>query len=250
MNIDFENKVVIITGAANGIGKAAALQFSQEGAKLVIADINFEAATEVANQIGDRAIAVKVDVAEEASCQALIEKTIEHFGRLDVIFNNAGIAGVRASTADQTGDDWRRVIDVNLNGVFYCTKYAINEMLKTGGGVIVNTASVDGLIGMASVPHYTAAKHAVMGLTKACAREHGRQNIRCVAVAPGFIDTAMTQDCFSQAESDALAAQVPNGRRAQPDEVANMVLWLASDQASYVNGSYHVVDAGLIAGLG
>ena len=146
--------------------------------------------------------------------------------------------------------DWRRVIDINLNGVFYCTKYAINEMLKTGGGVIVNTASVDGLVGMAGIPHYTAAKHGVIGFTKACAREHGGQNIRCVSVAPGFIDTAMTQEFLSPEESDALAAQVPNGRRAQPAEVANMVLWLASDQASYVNGSYHVVDAGLIAGIG
>lgn len=250
MNIDFKDKVVVITGAASGIGKASAMQFSAEGAKLVIADINIEAATEVAAEIGEHAIAVKVDVAEEASCRALVEKTIEHFGRLDVLFNNAGISGVRASTADQTGADWRRVIDVNLNGVFYCSKYAITEMLKAGSGVVVNTASVDGLVGMASVPHYTAAKHAVIGLTKACAREHGRQNIRCVAVAPGFIDTTMTQECFSQAESDALASQVPNGRRAQPEEVANMVLWLASDKASYVNGSYHVVDAGLIAGLG
>ncbi len=250
MNIDYKNKVVIVTGGANGIGKAAALQFANEGAQLVVADINVDAATEVAKEIGDAAIAFKVDVAEESSCQALIAKAVEQFGRLDVIFNNAGIAGARGTTAEQNGDDWRRVIDINLNGVFYCTKYAISEMLKTGGGVIVNTASVDGLIGMAGIPHYTAAKHGVIGFTKACAREHGGQNIRCVSIAPGFIDTAMTQEFLSPEEGDALAAQVPNGRRAQPGEVANMVLWLASDQASYVNGSYHVVDAGLIAGIG
>ena len=247
---DFKGKVVIITGAAGGIGRAAALQFGEQGAKVIAADIDETRAAETAIMIGDNAVAVKVDVADENACQAMVEKAITTFGRLDVIFNNAGISGARTSAEDMPTEEWRRVIDINLNGVFYCTKYAITAMKKTGGGVIVNTASVDGLVGMATLSHYTAAKHGVIGLTKTSALEHSKDNIRCVAIAPGYIDTDMTRDAFVEGEGEALASMIPLKRAAQPEEVANFVLWLASDKASYVSGSFHVVDGGLLSGFG
>jgi len=248
---DFQGKVVIVTGAAGGIGRAAAVQFAQQGARVTVADINEEGAGETAALIGEKALAVQVDVADANSCEAMVAKTVNTFGRLDVIFNNAGIAGERHNTANQPLDEWRRVIDINLNGVFYCSKYAILEMQKVGGGVIVNTSSVDGHVGMATLSPYTASKHGVLGLTKATALEYGRENIRCVAVCPGFIDTAMTQSGFSEEEAAAFLETIPNvgGQPAQPELVANLVCWLASDKAAYVNGSSHLVDAGVTAGF-
>ena len=246
---DFDGKVVIVTGAASGIGRASAIQFAEQGAKVVVADINLAGADETADMIGDSAIAVQVDVADEQSCQSMVDKTIEVYGRLDIIFNNAGIPGVRAYTADQTTEDWQRVINVNLNGVFYCTRSAIPEMLKTGGGVIVNTASIDGLTGMGTISHYTAAKHGVIGLTKSCALEYSKQNIRCVAVAPGYINTPMTENIFTDEENAMLMMAIPLKRSAQPEEVANLVIWLASDKASYVTGSCHTIDGGITSGF-
>jgi NAD(P)-dependent dehydrogenase (short-subunit alcohol dehydrogenase family) len=246
---DFDGKVVIVTGAASGIGRASAIQFAEQGAKVVVADINQAGAAETVAMIGDNAIVVLLDMADELSCQAMVDKTIEVYGRLDILVNNAGIPGVRARTADQTTADWRQVIDVNLNGVFYCTKFAIPQMLKTGGGAIVNTSSIDGFTGMGTVPHYTAAKHGVIGLTKACALEYAKQNIRCVAVAPGYINTAMTESVFTEEENAMLMAMIPLMRPAQPEEVANLVLWLASDKASYVTGSCHTIDGGITSGF-
>jgi NAD(P)-dependent dehydrogenase (short-subunit alcohol dehydrogenase family) len=246
---DFDGKVVIVTGAASGIGRATAIQFAQQGAKVVVADINQTGADETAALIGENAIVFQLDVADELSCQSMVDRTIDVYGRLDIVFNNAGIPGVRACTADQMTEEWKRVIDVNLNGVFYCTKSAIPEMLKTGGGVIVNTSSIDGFTGMGTVSHYTAAKHGVIGLTKACALEYGKQNIRCVAVAPGYINTAMTESVFSDEENAMLMAIIPLGRPSQPEEVANLVLWLASDKASYVTGSCHTIDGGITSGF-
>jgi NAD(P)-dependent dehydrogenase (short-subunit alcohol dehydrogenase family) len=248
---DFEDKVVIVTGAASGIGRAAAVGFAKQGAAVVVADVNESGAKETVSIIGDRAMAVTVDVSDPQSCQAMVDATIEKFGRLDVIFNNAGIGGVRAMTGDQSTEDWLQVININLNGVFYCTRAALPHMQKVGGGVIVNTASVDGLVGMADFSHYSAAKHGVIGLTKACALEYGRENIRCVAICPGLIKTPMTmsQNVFTDEELEGLAAGVPLGRGAEPEEVAELVLWLASDKASYVTGSTHQVDGGVLAGF-
>jgi NAD(P)-dependent dehydrogenase (short-subunit alcohol dehydrogenase family) len=248
---DFENKVVIVTGAASGIGRAAAFGFAEQGASVVAADINEAGVQETAASIGDHALAVKVDVSDAQSCQSMVDMSIEKFGRLDVICNNAGIGGARAMTGDLSPEDWLRVINVNLNGVFYCTRAALPHLQKAGGGVIVNTSSVDGLVGQSSFSHYSAAKHGVIGLTKACALEYAHENIRCVAVCPGFIKTPMTtsQDVFTEGELDTLIAGVPFGRGAEPEEVAELVLWLASDKASYVTGCAYQVDGGILAGF-
>ena len=247
--MDFEGKVVIVTGASGGIGRASAVRFAQRGARLVLADVSVGGLNETKEMIGAGAVVQRTDVADYDACQDMVKAALDSFGRVDVLFNNAGISGVRALTGEQSPEDWRRVIDVNLNGVFYCTRAAIPAMLEQGGGVIVNTASVDGLVGMGTISHYTAAKHGVVGLTKACALEYGRRNIRCVAVAPGYIHTAMTDQAFSEEEAATFPALIPLGRGAQPDEVAALVVWLASDEASYVNGSCHTVDAGLTAGI-
>ena len=246
---DFDGKVVLITGAAAGIGRAAAIGFAQAGAKVVVADIDVAGMNETVASIGDAAIGVAVNVGDEVSCQAMVDATVATFGRLDVLFSNAGISGNRARTADVSTQDWHRVININLNGVFFCARAAIPEMLKTGGGVIVNTASVDGQVGMATVPHYVASKHAVIGLTKNIALEYGRDNIRAVAIAPGFVATQMTAQGLAEEDQALLNSMIPLGRAARPEEIANMVLWLSSDKASYVTGSCHNVDAGLVSGF-
>ncbi len=246
---DFDGKVVLVTGAAGGIGRAAAIGFAQAGAKVVVADLEVAGMNETVASIGAAAIGVEVDVGDEFSCQAMVDATVSKFGRLDVLFSNAGISGNRARTADISTQDWNRVINVNLNGVFFCARAAIPEMLKTGGGVIVNTASVDGQVGMATLPHYVASKHAVIGLTKNIALEYGRDNIRAVAIAPGFVATQMTAQGLGEEEQVLLNSMIPLGRSGSPEEIANMVLWLASDKASYVTGSCHNVDAGLVSGF-
>lgn len=246
---DFEGKVVLVTGAAGGIGRAAAIQFAQQGGKVAAADIDTVGLEETIALAGNGAIAVQVDVGDENSVQAMVDQTVSTFGALHVLFSNAGISGSRGFTTDISTADWNRVININLTGVFLCARAAIPHMQKAGGGVIVNTASVDGLVGMPTISHYVAAKHGVVGLTKSVALEYARENIRCVAVAPGYIKTKMTEEAFSEAEKTLLTATVPLGRPAGPEEVANMVLWLASDKASYVTGSCHTVDAGMLAGI-
>lgn len=249
----FDGKVIIVTGAAAGIGRATALAFAARGGAVTIADLNEAGLEEVQQQIkkdGGQVLVVKTDVANADACQQMVDCTMERFGRLDVIFNNAGISGNRGLAADLSLDDWHKVININLNGVYYCTRAVIPAMIKSGGGVIVNTASVDGLVGMASLSPYCAAKHGVNGLTKTTALEYAKQNIRCVAVAPGYIETAMTVEGFSEEEKDMFAALTPLGRGAKPEEVAEFVVWVASDKASFVTGSVHQVDGGVLAGFG
>ena len=246
---DFDGKVVLVTGAAGGIGRAAAIQFAQQGGKVAVADIDTVGLAETVALAGNGAIAIAVDVSDENSVQAMVDQTVSAFGGLHIQFNNAGIAGNRAKTADTTTEDWNRVVNINLTGVFFCARAALPVMQQGGGGVIINTASVDGLVGMPTISHYVAAKHGVVGLTKAIALEYARENIRAVAVAPGYIKTKMTEDAFSEEEKGLFASMVPLGRPAGPEEVANMVIWLASDKASYVSGSCHQVDAGMLAGF-
>jgi NAD(P)-dependent dehydrogenase (short-subunit alcohol dehydrogenase family) len=246
---DFAGKVVLVTGGAGGIGRAAAVQFAQQGASVVAADVDATGLAETVALAGNGAVAVRADVADEDSCQAMVAETIDKCGGLDVLFNNAGISGDRAKLADMTTQDWNRVIAVDLTGVFFCARAAIPHMQRAGGGVIINTASVDGQMGMPTLSHYVAAKHGVIGLTKTIALEYATDNIRCMAVAPGYIKTKMTEEGFNEDEKALLSAMVPLGRPADPDEVANLVLWLASDKASYVTGTCINVDGGLLAGF-
>ncbi len=246
---EFNQKTVIVTGAGSGIGRATAIAFGKEGAQVVVADINKENADKVAAEIGGDSIAVKVDVGDENQCRAMVAKAVEKFGRLDVLFNNAGIGGQRAKIADMPTEEWLKVININLNSLFYCTKAAIPEMQKAGGGVIINTASVDGLMGMSTISHYVCAKHAVIGLTKTCALEYAADKIRCLAICPGFVNTPMVSNGFAKEETDMITMMTPVGRPAVPGEIADVVVFLASDKASFMTGSFHQIDGGVLAGF-
>jgi len=246
---EFNEKSVIITGAGSGIGRATAIAFGQAGAQVLVADINIENAEKTAAEIGANALACKVDVGDEQQCRAMIATAVEKFGRLDVLFNNAGIGGHRAKIAEMPTEEWHKVININLNSLFFCTKAAIPEMQKGGGGVIVNTASVDGLMGMSTLCHYVSAKHAVIGLSKTCALEYAADNIRCLAICPGLVETPMVNDGFPKQETDMIKMMTPVGRGADPSEIANLVLFLASEKASFMTGSFHQIDGGILAGF-
>jgi NAD(P)-dependent dehydrogenase (short-subunit alcohol dehydrogenase family) len=244
-----DKKVVVITGAAEGIGRASAIKFAEQGASLVLADINEAMLAETHKLVGGDAISIKTDVTDEHACQAMIDAAVERFGRVEVLLNNAGIAGERARTGEMSTEAWNRVIAVNLNGVFFSSRAALPVMQSGGGGVIVNIASIDGQAGMATVPHYVATKHAVIGLTRNIALEYGTENIRAVAVAPGLVHTTLTRRDLTEEECDLLAQMTPLGRGAEPREIANLIAWLASDEASFITGTCHNVDGGILSGF-
>jgi NAD(P)-dependent dehydrogenase (short-subunit alcohol dehydrogenase family) len=246
----FTGKVAYVTGAANGIGRAAALAFAREGASVVVADISENANRDTARMVegmGGRALAVRCDVTRIADVKAAMDKTIEVFGRLDFAFNNAGIEPRKpASTADYKDEEWNRIIDTNLRGVFLCMKHEIPLILQSGGGAIVNTSSGAGIIGIKGSPAYTAAKHGVIGLTRAAALDYAGHNIRVNAVCPGYIDTPM-MDRFSGGTPEGRAkviAEEPVGRMGKPEEIAAAVVWLCSDAAAFVIGHAMVIDGG------
>jgi NAD(P)-dependent dehydrogenase (short-subunit alcohol dehydrogenase family) len=247
-----EGKVALVTGGASGIGRAMALTFAREGAKLVVADMNTEGGQQTVHMIteqGGEASFVQTDVTQPAAVAALIAKTVETYGRLDCAHNNAGISGGgRALTAEYSEERWHQVLAVNLTGVWLCMKYEIPQMLHQGGGVIVNTASVAGLIGGRGLAAYVASKHGVVGLTKTAALEYAPQGIRVNCVCPGVIHTPMTERGLSDPERRArIIASEPMGRVGTPEEVAEAVVWLCSDAASFVTGHTMTVDGGFVA---
>ncbi|MBC9987962.1 glucose 1-dehydrogenase [Haloferax sp. AS1] len=247
---NFEGKVVLITGATSGIGKATALAFAEAGAKVVISgrrEAKGQAVVDEAEDSGGEATFFEVDVTEEAAIEGLVDDTLETYGRLDIAFNNAGTEH-RAPVAEAKEADYRKVFDTNVWGVLAAMKYETRALLESGGGVIINTSSVGGHVGTPGSSIYVGSKHAVEGLTKSAAQELAGQGIRVNAVSPGAIETDMLNRFVGDAESEAaeqLADQIPLQHIGQPTDIAQSVLWLASDAASYVTGQSVIVDGGL-----
>jgi NAD(P)-dependent dehydrogenase (short-subunit alcohol dehydrogenase family) len=246
MSHDFTGRVALVTGAGSGIGAACAKLLAAAGAQVVVSDLDPAAAKAIAGQIvdaGGGARPEQVDVTDPASLDATVDATVSAYGRLDLGINNAGITSPGAPTGDYPVDRWQRIIDVNLSGVFYSMRAEIPAMLDAGGGAIVNMASVLGLVGAAGAPAYVAAKHGVIGLTKVAALDYATKGIRVNAVAPGFVDTDFMADERGR-RPRGLAIAAPNQRFGQVDEVARVVLFLLSDEASLITGSCHVADGG------
>jgi NAD(P)-dependent dehydrogenase (short-subunit alcohol dehydrogenase family) len=249
MNASFKGKAAFVTGAGSGIGRAAALAFAREGASVVVADISEQSNQETARMIeelGTHALAVRCDVTRTEDVKAALDKVVEAFGRLDCAFNNAGSEQPITATADLTEQEWDRIVNINLRGVFLCMKFEIPLMLRNGGGAIVNTSSGAGVKGFKGQAAYCAAKFGVIGLTKSAALDYAAQNIRINAVCPGIIETSM-MDRFTGGTAEGrerVIAQEPVGRMGKPDEIAAAVVWLCSDPAAFMIGHALVVDGG------
>lgn len=245
----FEGKVAIVTGGASGIGKATVKILVEEGAKVTVADMNQDALDAVKAEYADAVLALKVDVSKEEDVKNMVAETVKSFGKLDILHNNAGIGGFNL-IPDTTLEDWRKVFAIDVDGVFIGCKYAIPEFIKGGGGVIVNTASISGLGADYAMASYNAAKAAVINLTRIVANDHGADNIRCNAVCPGPIETPLLKDALTDDVLKQYHDAIPSGRIGQPEEIATVVAFLASDDASFVNGTTVVADGGLMAKTG
>ena len=249
-----DGKSTLITGGGGGIGRATALTFAREGARIAVADLMAEAAREtvaLVNAAGGQAISLSGDMSRDADVRAMIEAVVGAYGRLDCAFNNAGIAGWQVDAAGKKTAEWSeeafdRMIAVNLKGVWLCMRHELPQMQAQGGGAIVNTASIAGLAGLPSSSAYVAAKHGVIGLTKTAAIEYAEANIRVNAVCPGYIRTHMTEPSM-QLRGEAILAHTPLKRMGNPEEIAEMVVWLCSERASYVSGAAYNVDGGWMA---
>ena len=249
MSSAFENKVAFVTGAGSGIGEATAKAFAHESASVAIADIDFDAAERVASEItskGGNAIAYKLDVSDEAAVALVLAQVEKDFGALHIAHNNAGILGDIAPLVDQSNDSWRKVMSVNLDGVFYCMKHEIPLMKKSGYGSIINMSSIMGAVAFANSSAYIASKHAIVGLTKAAAIECAVDGIRVNSVGPSVIKTPIL-DVLPQEDLAGIAARHPVNRLGTCEEVAALILFLASPAASFVTGSYYAVDGGYLA---
>jgi len=244
-----DNKVALVTGAGSGIGLAIAQSYAKEGAKVIVSDINEEHGNQAVEKIkseGGEASFVKADTSNAEEVEALIKSTVDLYGRLDIACNNAGIGGEQKLTGEYSLDNWRKVLSINLDGVFYGCKYQLEQMEKNGGGVIVNIASIHGTVAAPLSSAYTSAKHAVVGLTKNIGAEYGQKNIRCNAVGPAYIETPLLESVSGDMK-DALIAKHPMGRLGKSEEVAELVLFLSSEKASFMTGGYYLVDGGYTA---
>jgi NAD(P)-dependent dehydrogenase (short-subunit alcohol dehydrogenase family) len=244
-----EKKVAIITGAGSGIGKATALLFAEHGAKVVVSDINEANGTSVIAEIKAKdgeAFFIKADSSKPEDNEALVKQTLDKYGVLDIAVNNAGIGGPFGVTGEYPIDGWKKVIDINLSGVFYGLRYQIPAMLGNGGS-IVNLASILGNAGTKSSPAYVASKHGVIGLTKASALEYADKNIRINSVGPGYIKTPLVMNSLDKPALDALVGLHPIGRLGEAEEIAELILWLASPKSSFVTGAYYPADGGYLA---
>jgi NAD(P)-dependent dehydrogenase (short-subunit alcohol dehydrogenase family) len=249
---NLDGKVALVTGAGSGIGRFTALAFAREGARVVVSDIVVEGGEETVKQIkevGGEAFFIRTDVSKAADVEAMVNKAVETYGRLDCAANNAGINGPIVTTTDCTEEDWDRVVGIDLKGVWLCMKYEIPQMLKHGSGAIVNTSSMAGIVGFPAQPPYVASKHGVLGITKTTALEYGTQGIRVNAVCPGVVHTSMVDSLLDSIPDviDSLNKLAPIGRIGQPEEIAEAIVWLCSDAASFVTGHALAVDGGYVA---
>jgi NAD(P)-dependent dehydrogenase (short-subunit alcohol dehydrogenase family) len=244
-----ENKVAIITGAGSGIGRSTAMLFASEGAKVIISDVNEAHGNSVVDEItknGGTATFVKADSSKPEDNEALVKQTLDKYGALDIAVNNAGIGGPLAATGEYPLDGWKKVIDINLSGVFYGLRYQIPAMLKNGGSII-NVASILGQAATKFSPAYVAAKHGVVGLTKAAALEYADKKIRVNSIGPGYIKTPLVMNSLDASTLNGLVGLHPIGRLGESEEVAELLLWLASSKASFVTGAYYPIDGGYLA---
>jgi NAD(P)-dependent dehydrogenase (short-subunit alcohol dehydrogenase family) len=249
MHNDLQGKTALVTGAASGIGRAVALLYGQYGANVMVSDIDETQGQQVVDELiaaGGTAQFYKADVGDPAQCRELVQATVAAFATLDVACNNAGITGELSLTADYSLEGWQHIINVNLNSVFFCLKYELEVMLKQGYGSIINMSSILGQVGTPTLAGYVTAKHGVVGLTQTAAQEYAAQGIRINAVGPAYIDTPLL-GAFSAETKQGLVALHPIGRLGLAQEVAELVIWLSSEKASFVTGSYYPVDGGYLA---
>lgn len=248
-----EGKIVLVTGGASGIGRAAAMAFAREGASVVLSDVNIDGGEETAAAIrtaGGQATFVRCDVSQSAEVAALVSGAVEAYGGVDCAFNNAGIAGKIGATADCTEENWDQTLGTNLKGIWLCMKYEIPAIRARGGGAIVNTSSLMGITGLADWPAYVASKHGVVGLTRTAAVEYAADRIRVNAICPGGVRTPMARNFGADVDAEVDPTAPAVGRMALPEEIAEVVLWLCSDGAHYVSGQAITVDGGSFAGIG
>jgi NAD(P)-dependent dehydrogenase (short-subunit alcohol dehydrogenase family) len=245
-----ENKVAFVSGAGSGIGRAVAEAYAREGAKVIISDVNVEHGEETVVTIkknGGEAFFIKGDSSSAPDNKRLVEETVAKYGRLDISCNNAGVGGPAKPTGEYEPEEWDKVIALNLSGVFYACRYQIEQMEKNGGGSIVNIASIHGTVAAPNSPAYTATKHGVVGLTKNIAVEYGQKNIRCNAVGPGYIETALLKNNMDDDALKAIAGKSAMNRLGTAEEIAELVVFLSSDKSSFTTGSYIIADGGYTA---